>query len=166
MTGFPAAARLACLGLVLAAAGCYESTEPLGPPEAGVVDASLLGTWRCVPSLEKDSKDVARLVVMRFDRSQYYFEWREDAKVDRYRAYSTQLPGRALLNVVELKPAGTASSWMFLRVMPRREGAFSVWVVDKDAVKAAGEAAALKEIARRVEDESLYKPWAECATER
>jgi len=164
MIGSGTVIRIACLAPLLAAAACYESSEPLGRPEQGIVDAHLLGTWRCEDPADV-SKEVAHLVVVPFDRSQYYLEWHEDRKVERYRAYSTQLQETTVFNVTELKPAAAASTWMFLRAIPRRDGAFSLSVVNNDSVKSLKGPAALSEIARRAGDDSLYKVWAVCMTE-
>jgi len=152
---------LACGGLLLLAAGCYESSKPLGQAEQGVVDPTFLGTWRCEDPAE-GSTQVAQLLVMPFDRSQYYLEWREDDKVGRYRAYSTQLHGETLFNVRELTTESVTSRWTFLRATRRSGGALSLSVVNKDALKDSREPAARHEIARRVKDEALYEPWAIC----
>jgi hypothetical protein len=154
---------LTCGGLLFLGAACYESSRPLGPPERGVVDPSFVGNWRCEDPAE-GSTQVAHLLVMPFDRSQYYLEWREDDKVWRYRAYSTQLHGEILFNVGELKEAG-ASSWTFLRAT-RHGGVLSLSVVNKDSLKGTGEAGVLNEIARRVKDEALYESWAVCTVEK
>jgi hypothetical protein len=148
------AARIGCLAMLLAAAGCYESPQPLGTPDQGVVDGALVGTWRCAK---------AHLFVVAFDRTQYYLEWSEDRKVDRYRAYSTPVEGQALYNVTALEPSPSPTTWIFMRAR-QKAGALSISVVDKDSLKDPGPGA-LKEIARRVADDALYKPWADCTKE-
>jgi hypothetical protein len=156
---------LACGGLFLLTIGCYQSSKPLGPPERGVLDPSVVGTWRCEDSAE-GSTQVAHLLVVPFDRSQYYLEWREDDKTGRYRAYSTQLHGQTLFNVRELETESPTARWTFLRATREGGGALSLSVVNKDSLKESRQPAALKEIARRIKDEALYEPSAICSVEK
>lgn len=156
--------RIACMALLMAAAGCYESTEPLGPAEGGSVDPSLVGVWRCEnPSDPK--AEVAHLVAMPFDRTQYYLEWRDEDSVKRYRAFTTQLKEGSVFNVIGIAPDASAAKWVFLRAARAGDGVLSLSIVKHEALKDPDPPAALKEIARRVSDDSLYRPWAVCTLE-
>jgi hypothetical protein len=149
----------------LLVAGCYESSRPLGPPE-GALDPGLVGSWRCVPDAEPGKpKDFAHLLVVPFDRSQYYLEWREESKIQRHRAYATQVKDRTLYNVVEVKSRGDTPMWRFLRATREPDSRLLLEVVDGEAVKAKDEAAALDEIRRRIDDGALYSRWAVCTFE-
>jgi hypothetical protein len=150
------------VGLLLLAAGCYESSTPTGPPERGTVDEALLGSWRCEDPSE-GSTQVATLEVLRFDRSQYYLEWREEDRTYRYRAYSTQVHQVELFNVQELKSLPGTTPWYFLRAVRRKDGGLELSVVKKDSLKDLVERAAIRAIERRVKDDELYEPWAVCA---
>ena len=152
------------VALPLLAAGCYESSQPLGPADRGVLDLRLAGTWRCVDSADKPTQ-LAHLLIVPFDRSQFFIEYREEGKTERYRAYATPVQDKVLYNVAEIKPR-SAPRWAFHRAVFRPDGSLVLWIVDADQLKEKDEAAVLKEIARRVDDDTLYKRWAACALEK
>jgi len=150
---------------LLLAAGCYESTQPLGPPGDAPLDRDLAGTWRCFNDLDPP-KGFAHVLVVPFDRAQYYVEWREENKIERHRAYATKVKDAWLYNVVQIKSKGDAPPWRFLRVTTRADRSVSLDLVNGDAVKEQkDEAGALAEIRRRVGDESLYAHWLACTRE-
>jgi hypothetical protein len=147
-------------GPVVVLAGCFNSKEPLGPADHGRIDAALVGTWDCRPP-EKNEDDRATLTVVEFDEHQYFAEWREpDKKPDRYRAYSTVVQGQTLLNVNDL---GTHADfdWIFLRYAVA-DGKLTLSVVSDTALKDVTGKAALRAIAKRVKDETLYQTVAVC----
>ena len=113
---------------------------------------------------DEKSKDLAHLLVVPFDATRYYLEWREDEKTTRYRAHTTRVSGVTLFNIAALQEK--PEKWVFLRGAARPDGRRSFDLVDKDAVKAKTETAALDEIAQRVGDDMLYKPWAICTFEK
>ena len=129
------------------------------------MDPTFVGTWRCEDPTE-GSAQVAALVVMPFDRSQYYLEWRDGDSISRYSAYSTSVHGETLFNVRELKSEPAAARWTLFRAARRSDGTLYLSVVNKDSLEDAREPAALKEVARRVKSEALYAPWAVCTMEK
>jgi hypothetical protein len=152
--------RLSCL-LLLAGltAGCYQSDVPLGPPERGAIDRALVGSWSCVDP--KDATNRAVVTSVPIDRHRYDIEWREDVDhVTRYRAHATPVGAEALLNVQEI--GTTDPRFVFLRVRPTAGGGLSMALVQEDALKAKKGAIALREIASRVADPTLYGPFATC----
>lgn len=154
-----AIARVIVLSLVVLS-GCYESATPLGPAERGMVNSEFLGTWNCRNAA--DEANVATLQVVAFDSSRYYLEWRDKDETTRWAAHSSIVGGALLHNVRELKADGRDTKWVFMRVLSPTESRLLLAVVKDDDLKKLGEPEALREIRRRVRDESLYKPWAAC----
>ena len=151
------------MALVLSLAflgGCYESSTPLGPAERGVVNPELLGAWTC-RSASKE-KDIASLRIVAYDSSRYYLEWRDKEETTRWAAHSSIVGGALLHNVRELKPDGRDTKWVFMRALTPAESQLQLSLVKDDELKKLSEAEALREIRRRVGDESLYSPWATC----
>ena len=140
--------------------GCYESATPLGPAERGMVNPDLLGTWSCREAT-KEAK-AATLLVMGFDSSRYYLEWRDKDETTRWAAHSSIVGGALLHNVKELKADGRDAQWVFMRALTPTESQLHLALVKSDDLKKLSEQEALREIRRRVKDESLYKPWASC----
>jgi hypothetical protein len=87
------------------------------------VDARLLGEWDCRPT-DPSADDRALLTVLRFDAGQYYAEWKEGEKLERYRAYPGVLKGLAILNVTEL----SEKYWTALRASFSADGSLSLAV--------------------------------------
>ena len=155
------AVRSALLVLLAPLAACYQSAVPLGPPERATIDRALVGSWSCVDP--KDASNRAVVISVPIDRHRYDIEWREDPDhVTRYRAYATRIGSEALLNVEEVSPARTGPRFVFLRATATAGGGLSMAVVQEDALKGQTGAAAIKEIARRVADPTLYGPLATC----
>lgn len=152
-----AAIALVSLGLLT---GCYESSTPLGPAERGVVNPEFLGPWTCRSSA--NPSDVATLLVLAYDPSRYVLEWRDKEETTRWAAHSSIVGGALLHNVRELKPDGRDTKWVFLRALTPTESDLALAVVKDDDLGKLTEPDALREIRRRVRDESLYKPWANC----
>jgi hypothetical protein len=160
MTGW---LRAGCVTLAVLAIGCFDSSVPLGPPERGEVDKGLVGTWRCTHP--EDPTKTAKLWVIPFDRHQYYAEWRDGDDVSRYRAYSTRIGSTSLFNVEELTFRLSSAGWIFLRAVRGTGGGLTLSVVEKDSLKGLTGAAALQDIRRRVNDDSLYSEVAICKPE-
>jgi hypothetical protein len=154
-----AIARVIVLSLVFLS-GCYESATPLGPAERGMVDAELLGTWSCRDAASE--ANVAALRVVAYDPSRYYLEWRDKDETTRWAAHSSIVGGALLHNIRELKTDGRDTKWVFMRVLSPTESQLLLAIVKDDELKKLGEPQALREIRRRVKDESLYRPWATC----
>ena len=141
-------------------AGCYESSAPLGPAERGMVDPELLGTWTC----RSEAKDggTATLVVVAYDASRYYLEWRDKEETSRWAAHSSIVGGGLLHNVRELKADGRETKWVFMRALTPAPSQLLLSLVKDDDLKSLAEPQAHREIRRRLGDESLYSPWANC----
>jgi hypothetical protein len=140
------AGRIAAAGLLLVSSACF--TGPVAPPAGLALDTRVLGAWDCTPvSEEADERAVLR--VFRFDEQQYYAEWREGEKVDRYRAYPVEARGVKFLSVGELVP-GTFP-WTAVRYSVSPSEALDLQVPAKRILDMSDEAAvqALKSQADR-----------------
>jgi hypothetical protein len=157
-----AAIRSTLLLLVASlAAGCYQSTLPLGPPERGTIDRALVGSWSCVDP--KDATNRAVITSVPIDRHRYDIEWREEPDhLTHYRAFATRVGQEVLLNVEEVDPTRTDPRFVFLRARPVTGGGLSIALVQEDALKERTGPAAIAEITRRVSDPTLYGPFATC----
>lgn len=140
--------------------GCYESATPLGPADRGAVNPELVGAWTCRDADKEAS--VATLLVVAFDSSRYYLEWRDKEETTRWAAHSSIVGGVLLHNVRELKLDGRETKWVFMRALTPTESQLQLWLVKEEGLKKLSEPDALKEIRRRVKDESLYKLWSTC----
>ena len=140
--------------------GCYESATPLGSADRGAVNPELVGTWTCRDADKEAS--VATLLIVAFDSSRYYLEWRDKEETTRWAAHSSIVGGALLHNVRELKLDGRDTKWVFMRALTPTESQLQLWLVKEEDLKKLSEPDALKEIRRRVKDESLYKLWSTC----
>ena len=152
------------MAVALLGAGCFGSSIPLGPPERGEIDKTLLGTWRCTDPTQSPDKS-ATLRVVPFDKHQYYAEWHEGDDVQRYRVYSTPIRGERLLNVEDLTFRMRGPEWVFLRAKHGGDGRLRLSFVKEDSLKGLAPARAVRAIKRRVADDSLYEDLAICASE-
>ena len=155
---------VACMAVALLGAGCFGSDVPLGPPERGAIDKTLLGTWRCTDPAQSPDKSAA-LRVIPFDKHQYYAERRESDDIERYRAYSTPIRGETLLNVEDLSFRMRGPEWVFLRAKRGSDGHLRLSFVKEDSLKGLDPATAVRAIKRRVGDDSLYEDLAVCTIE-
>ncbi len=79
--------------IVLAAAflvGCYETALKLGSPDQSKVDKKFVGDWKITIS-SGGNTSTADLIVRNIDDKQYYVEWREDDRVDRFSAFAADV---------------------------------------------------------------------------
>lgn len=141
--------------------GCYESSAPLAPAEQAVVNPELLGTWTCRGTAKEEG--AGKLLVVAFDSSRYYLEYRDKEETTRWAAHASVVGGVLLHNVRELKDDSRATKWAFLRALTPNPSTLLLSVVKDDDLKKLGEPDAHREIRRRVNDESLYKLWRTCA---
>ena len=128
---------LVLIGVVLSLWGCYESSFPLGSPEAGNIDAAILGTWRCVQEGEKENKAFL-ITAMPFDEKQYYVGLdMEGEKAIHYRAFSAAIKGTTLLNLQELYPKTATSErkWIFIRYTLIKPNILQVELAKDEAFK-------------------------------
>ena len=154
--------RLAMIVAVLAPlGGCYESSIPLSSPEGSVTNPKLFGTWTCRDA--GDETSVATLLVLPFDSARYYVEWRQDDETSRYAAHSSNVGEGAVENVREIGVEGSETTWIFMRATVTDDARLVLDVVEDDDLRGFEEARALREIRRRVKDETLYSGFAVCA---
>ena len=152
---------IAAVGAIVVS-GCYESPAPLGPPDQGVIEAGFIGTWSCVDP--KDAKNVATITTVPFDAHQFFVEWREPADhVTRYRAFTTRIGAETLWNVEELDAKPGTSGFAFMKARLAADRTLSLTLVQEDALHGLKGAPAIAEITKRVQDPTLYGPFATCA---
>jgi hypothetical protein len=145
------------VGLALLSSGCFN--EPAAQAGRSRIDARYLGQWDC-GSADASSGDRARLTVMRFDAGQYYSEWNEDGKIERYRAYHGNLKGLDVLNVVEVSNS-TRDYWSALRVSIAADGSMSLAVPAKRITDMNGDGG-LRTFRRQADQASAWQAFARC----
>jgi hypothetical protein len=157
---------LVLIGVVLSLWGCYESSFPLGSPEAGNLDAAILGTWRCVQGGEKENKSFL-ITAMPFDEKQYYVGLdMEGEKAIHYRAFSSAIKGTTLLNLQELDPKTVTSErkWIFIRYTFLRPNILQVELVKDEAFKGIDPSpSAVREVVeKKIASPELYQDFCLC----
>ena len=146
------------VGLATLSAGCFP--EPATPLAGSRIETRLLGEWDC-SSLEPSSTDRALLTILRFDAGQYYAEWKEGEKVERYRAYPGSLKGLPILNVTEI--AGSADRpWFAVRTAFSSDGSMSFSVPAKRIADIAGDDVRLRTFRREADQAGAWLPFAHC----
>ena len=150
------------LGLAMLGSGCFN--EPVTPPGRGLINTRLLGDWDC-SSADASSGDQARLTVLRFDAGQYYAEWKEGDKVDRYRAYLGRLKGLDILNVIEVSDSGP-DLWSALRTSFSADGSMSLALPAKRITDMTDDDVRLRTFRREVDQPSAWQPFARCVSHR
>ncbi len=154
------------IGIALSLWGCYESDFPLGSPEAGKIDADILGSWRCVQGGEKENKPFL-VAVMPFDERQYYV-WMdmEGEKATHYRAFSTAIRGTPLLNIQEMDPGTVPSGrkWIFVRYTLLKPTILQVELVRDGAFQGIDRSpsAVRENIERKIASPELYQDFCVC----
>ena len=126
-----------------------------------MVNPELLGTWTCRGTTKEES--AGTLLVVAFDSSRYYLEYRDKEETTRWAAHPSVVGGVLLHNVRELKDDSRATKWVFLRTLTPNPSTLLLSVVKDDDLKQLSEPDAHREIRRRVNDEPLYKLWRTCA---
>ena len=157
---------LVLIGAVLSLWGCYESSVPLGSPEAGTLDAAILGTWRCVQGGEKENKPFL-ITAMPFDEKQYYVGLdMEGEKAIHYRAFSAAIKGTTLLNLQELDPKTATSErkWIFIRYTLLKPNILQVELVRNEAFKGTDPSpSAVREVVeKKIESPEFYQDFCLC----
>jgi hypothetical protein len=135
-------------------------TVPVAAPRGLPLDAALLGRWECT-SVETESADHAQLYVLRFDQQQYYAEWREGDKVDRYRAYPVRARGVTFLGVGDLGPS-SLWPWSAVLYSVREGGALSLQLPAKRILDMSDEKAAIQELKAKADRPDTWQSLARC----
>ena len=151
---------------VLGAAGCYESDLPLEPtPPPVAVDASLLGTWRCLP-FDADAQEGPATAVVTSPRDYVYaVTWQEEGGgPERYEAYASSVRLPRLLNIHDLKAGTGPKAWAYARYTFLRPQVFQLQIVsDKALEKVEKSRPALRDAIERLRDRpSLFVDFCVC----
>ena len=97
----------------LAVTGCL-STFPLEPAPAKPVDPKLTGVWRCLPSDEDATAEVATLTIRRATDRTYAVTFQaKDEDASRYDAYATKIGRATFVNLRDLDAEG--APWDYAR---------------------------------------------------
>jgi len=128
------------LGLALAALaflpGCYESEVPLDSTPRVDIEASWLGTWRCLPFNADADEQPATVKVEAGAERHYAITWQESGKdPEHYEAFASSVRATAFWNVREVKTTGEKGKWVFLRPTMLRPAVLQAQIVDQDALK-------------------------------
>jgi hypothetical protein len=145
------------VGLTMLASGCFR--EPAAPHGRSGIDARYLGVWDCTSA--EASAESARLTVLRFDAGQYYAEWIEEQKVERYRAYNGTLKGLDILNVTEVSESAP-ESWSALRASFPADGSLSLELPAKRIIDMTGDGLRLRTFRREADQPSAWQAFARC----
>ncbi len=147
--------------LLAAAPACF--SVPVAEPSALPVDGSLLGKWRCTP-LDAEP-DPAELLVLRFDEDQYYAEWREAEKVERYRAYPVKADGATFLSVRDLAPTGDRP-WTAVLYAVGKHGVLSLQLPAKRILDEPDDAKAVTDLRAQAGRADAWQRFADCTPAR
>ena len=142
-------------GLAIVVSACFN--EPVTPPAKSGFDARLLGEWDCRSS-DPSADDRALLTVMRFDAGQYYAEWKEGEKLERYRAYPGVIKGLAILNATELSD----KYWTALRVSFSADGSMSLAVPATRITNLTDDDVRLRTFRREADQPTAWQGFALC----
>jgi hypothetical protein len=147
---------LACLCIL--SSGCFK--EPATPPDRPQIDARLLGEWDCTSS-EAASEVRALLTVLRFDAGQFYAEWNEGEKVERYRAYPGDLKGLAILNVTAVSQSANRY-WSAVRPSFSADGSMTLALPAQRITAIADDDLSLSTLRREADLPSAWQTFARC----
>ena len=142
-------------GFAILNSACFN--EPVTPPDRSRLDARLLGEWDCRPP-DASSEDRALLTVFRFDAGQYYAEWKEGEKLERYRAYPGGLRGLAILNVAELSD----KYWTALRASFSADGSMSLAMPATRIIDVKDDAVRLRTFRHEANQSTAWQGFALC----
>lgn len=143
---------LALLGLAMVT-GCPLSTDvPLAEPQDGVRDDRLIGTW-----VGDDDGDSYRLLVVPFNRTEYYAELTGDDEPARLRFYVFAAGDERFLHIEELSTDRDHPEYLFAHYAITDDFGLAVKLVGSELVSEDVEPAALVDfLARNAHDPALY----------
>jgi hypothetical protein len=146
------------VGLAILGSACFN--QPATPPGRSRIDARFLGEWDC-SSVDVSSGERALLTVLRFDSGEYYAEWKEGDKVERYRAYHGDLKGIAILNVTEVSESADGL-WSAMRTAFSGDGSMSLALPAERITDMTGDDVRLRTFRREADQPSAWQPFARC----
>jgi hypothetical protein len=147
----------ALIGSAMLAAACFK--EPVTAPDHSEVNPRLLGQWVC-SSPDASPGNRAELTILRFDSTQYYAEWKEDEKIERYRAYHGVLKGQDLLNATDISDQG--GYWSAVRVSFATDGSLSLWLPAKRITNLPDDDDSLSTFRREAKQPDAWQPFTRC----
>jgi hypothetical protein len=153
-----AASQVLAAALLVPACGCF--TVPISAPQGLALDTTLLGEWECVP-IETKSADRAQLQVLRFDEQQYYAEWKEANKIERYRAYPIRIKGVTFLSVGDLTPA-SQWPWTAISYSTREANSLSLQLPAKRILDMSDDNAAIQDLTAHADRTDTWQPFTRC----
>ena len=146
-------------GLVTSAVGCFSVTAP--QPEGLELSPELLGAWEC-QSADSSSSEHAHLTLLKFDDAQYYAEWKDDAKLDRYRAYPVKFNNVTVLVVREVSESPD-KYWTVVRASVEKDASvLALRLPAKRLLDMTDDDAALHELRSKADNPDAWQPFARC----
>jgi len=121
------------LTLALLLTGCpFESTVPIGDPEAGSLDSRLTGLWFWT---DPTTGSVTEFHILQFNSSEYYVETLEEYSVTgRFRMYIVTVGGQPFLSINDITEDDEPGSFLFARYSVSETDGLSLRFVGDDAI--------------------------------
>jgi hypothetical protein len=151
---------VAIVASVALGSGCF--SEPVTRARRSPVDRRPLGEWDCT-SADASSSDRALLTVLRFDDYQYYAEWREGEKVERYRAFWGTLKGVDILNVTDVSDS-TSRYWAALRTSFSPDGSMLLALPADRITDLSDDEVRLRTLRREANQPNAWQEFARCVS--
>src|SRR5215470_5888877 len=148
---------LLATALVIGAVGCFSVTAP--QPEGLPLSRELLGAWDC-KSADSSSSEHAQLTLLKFDDAQYYAEWKDGEKVERYRAYPVKFNQVTVLVVREVSQSPD-KYWTAVRASVEKDGSVLVLRLPaKRLLDMNDDDAALHELPSKADNPDVWQTFA------
>ena len=143
---------------------CYESSTPIADASTSPFDARIAGEWRCVAA-EADEPELFSITAV--SPTQYdVVMGAADEKPSLFHVHSARLGGAAVANVQEADVGGT-KKWVLARYTLFRPSILEIEIGSEQALKDAGEGAALRDRARqRLKAGDLFDQYCVCVRVR
>jgi hypothetical protein len=129
------------------------------------VDATILGTWRCLGLDEAPDAKPANFVVSRLDNFRYSILFQEDADdPERYEAFASVVKGKTILNVRVLDAKADVKPWTLVTYsFLRRPDIVQLYMVDEKKLSGAGSSSlSLRRAVENAIHHSLFEDWCVC----
>jgi hypothetical protein len=129
------------------------------------VDATILGTWRCLGLDEAPDAKPANFTVNRLDDFRYSISFQEDADdPEQYEAFASVVKGKTILNVKVLDAKADVKPWTLVTYsFLRRPDIVHLYMVDEKKLSGAGSSSLT--LRRAVENNiqhGLFEDWCVC----
>lgn len=152
------------VGLALSGAACFD--EPPAPGGRTAIEKRYLGEWDCTSAEgAEDAEGKALLTVLRFDESQYYAEWKEDGKVERYRAYHVRLKGVDVFNVAFVEK-DAPELWAAMRATVEGDGSLAIDAPARRITELKDDAVQLRTFRREADQPTAWQPFVRCTRQK